>query len=234
MTSSASPWEAREHALQQVRSFHGRSTDAIGIELPLRDGYDDIDFEQTSGDGSVPLDAVDPALLAEIDAVASNLRYRLFPADAGRGASGQAIAWEVIGHVSDVGGVLALAWGTANGVRLVYRAIAKKLGRRPCVSLGTATFLAAADLCDRLGHDTFELASRGEVVDPPPDFSYTGDNYFFCFFRADARLHSYIVHEFGRVSYLGPIDYVASWNGMVSDRGDATQNPLSSIDDLDD
>ena len=63
------------------------------------------------------------------------------------------------------------------------RALRKRLGYRPNVSLGAAAFLAAADLVDRLGHADFILLGCGDTNIKPPDQSFTGDDTFSVVFR---------------------------------------------------
>src|SRR4051812_14168761 len=92
----------------------------------------------------------DPELIADVEGILPDgVRYEVHDADSGRGASGYALALEIVGLVADAGGaatVGVVAWRT---FRRVYDAVRRRTGRRPVISLGAAQFLAAADLVDR-------------------------------------------------------------------------------------
>jgi hypothetical protein len=120
----------------------------------------------------------------------------------GPGRCGRA-AIQILTTIGEVyGGVTALAQG-AKFARAVYRTLRARLGYRPNVSLGAATFLAAADLIDRLGHTNFELLGCGDTNSSPPDHSFTGDDTFWVIFSDHPELYVYLVAANGRVHYMG-------------------------------
>jgi hypothetical protein len=107
--------------------------------------------------------------------------------------------------VADVFGAGTAAWLSAQGVRRLYQRLAKAMGRRPLISLGTAVFLAAADLSERLGTSEFSLHGRGDARTGSPDASYSGDDHFFVIFERRRILFSYLVDARGRVHFQGEL-----------------------------
>ena len=218
-----SPYGAPRIAIEQLRAGHGRGTDRIGIELPIRKEFvdNDVDLESVGADGVVPSEAVDAELSVDIaTAVNGDFSYEYYSADVGRGASGLGVAWEVTQVLAEIGGAaVTLAW-TGRRVRDIYVVIERKLGWKPCVSLGAAKHLAAAHLADELGTEDFTLLGSGLVEDPPVDFSYTGDNHFWVMFVAADKMYVYIVHETGRLKLVGDVPFVETWNGGLTDGSD--------------
>lgn len=165
---------------------------------------------QDSGDAMVDSD-----LLSGIREVVSDIEVRGRPADVGRGASGYGAALEVLLTIGGVGGVLTTLWKAGVVTRAAYREVRRRLGRRPNVSLGAATFLAAADLTDRLGHCNFQLLGSGDTNSTPPDSSFTGDDTFWAIFSQLPDLYIYIVAANGRVHYLGSHEIRAGWGSRL-------------------
>jgi hypothetical protein len=153
----------------------------------------------------------DDRALAESIVAGTGLQTRLRPAGVGRGASGLAIAIEVLEKIGAVGGGAVLVVQTARSVRSVYRRLARASGRRPLVSLGAAEFLAAADLADRLGDTDFVLVGSGDVNSRNHDRDFTGGDAFYVIIQAAGRLHHYQVSAYGEVSYVGESPVLRNW-----------------------
>ncbi len=165
---------------------------------------------QDSGDAMVDSD-----LLSGIREVVSDIEVRGRPADVGRGASGYGAALDVLLTIGGVGGGLTTLWRAGAITRAAYRAVRRRLGHRPNVSLGAATFLAAADLTDRLGHCNFQLLGSGDTNSTPPDSSFTGDDTFWAIFSQLPDLYIYIIAANGRVHYLGSHEIRAGWGSRL-------------------
>jgi hypothetical protein len=71
------------------------------------------------------------------------------------------------------------------------------------VSVGAASHLAAADLCDRLGTDRVRIVNYGDLVRDSPDPSYTGFDNFRVILTTDQTVYFYLVSATGEVSYIG-------------------------------
>jgi hypothetical protein len=137
------------------------------------------------------------------------------PASVGRGASAYGAALQLLLEAGGVGGAIqSLVWG-GKLTRAAYRELRKRLGHRPNVSLGAATFLAAADLADRMGFTDFELLGSGDTSNNPPDSSFTGDDTFWVVFVRMPCLYVYIVAANGRVHYLGTHEMRAGWQSRL-------------------
>jgi hypothetical protein len=157
---------------KKYRSYHGRMTDVVAFELPITDEGIEL-IESLSPDRKVGLELPASSVpgdvwAAVLDALPSDADARFYEADSGRGARGWAVALELAGYVADVFGAGTAAWLSAQGVRRLHQRLAKQMGRRPLISLGTAVFLAAADLSERLRTSEFncmDAATRGPV--PP-------------------------------------------------------------------
>jgi hypothetical protein len=136
------------------------------------------------------------------DAIGTSFTVEVAPADFGRGASGYAAALQI---VEAIGGVAAatLYQGAKKITVAAYRAVRRRLGRRPFVSLGAAKHLATADLIERAGFDDFLLVGAGDVATPPPDQSFTGADQFWVVFERFPDLFVYIVDGAGRCHYMG-------------------------------
>lgn len=194
----------------EYRRLHGRMTDVVAFELPITDRAVDELLEAEDGTYQIGREMPDYSVAedlhaAVLEALPDGAEPRYYDADSGRGASGYAIALELVGFVADVGGASTAAWLTAVGVRRLYERIRKQMGHRPLISLGTAVYLAAADLSERLGSDDFLLYGRGDARSHVLDASYSGDDHFFVFFEKERTLHSYLVDARGRVHYQGEL-----------------------------
>ena len=147
---------------------------------------------------------VTPDLLeASRQAVGGAAEVRGVDASVGRGASAYGAAIQVLIAIGGVGGGITTLAQAAKIARSVYRALRARLGYRPNVSLGAATFLAAADLTDRLNNTDFQLLGCGDTSSAPPDQSFTGDDTFWVIFLDHPDLHVYLVAANGRVHYMG-------------------------------
>jgi hypothetical protein len=83
------------------------------------------------------------------------------------------------------------------------RELRDHLGHAPTISLGTACFLAAADLIERTGHEDFSLHEAGDIRRIPPDYSYTGNDCFYVIFERQNDLYFYAVDAYGKLTFLG-------------------------------
>ncbi len=147
---------------------------------------------------------VAPDLLeASRRAVGEGVEVRGIDASVGRGASAYGAAIQLLIDIGAVGGGVMTLAHAAQIARKAYRALRALLGYRPNVSLGAATFLAAADLADRLGYTDFQLLGCGDTNSNPPDQSFTGDDAFWVIFSNHPDLHVYVVAANGRVHYMG-------------------------------
>lgn len=193
----------------EYRKYHGRMTDVVAFELPITvEGVDFLEADESACNAGreLPLSAVSEDLRAVVmNALPEEAHARFYDADSGRGASGYAVALEVAGYVADVFGAGTATWLGAQGVRRLYERIAGRLGRRPLISLGTAVFLAAADLSEKVGAVDFRLHGRGDARTGAPDASFSGEDHFFVIFERDRTLHSYLVDARGRVHYQGTL-----------------------------
>lgn len=165
---------------------------------------------QDSADAMVGSD-----LLSGVRQVAGDVGVRGGPADVGRGASGYGAVLELLLTIGGVGGGLTTLWQASMITRAAYRTVRHRLGHRPNVSLGAATFLAAADLTDRLGHCTFTLLGSGDTNSTPPDSSFTGDDTFWVVFSRSPDLYVYVVAANGRVHYMGSHEIRAGWGSRL-------------------
>lgn len=194
----------------QYRKLHGRMTDLVGFELPITDEAIEQLLEAEGDDyvpgRELPATSVSDTLHATVvDALPDDVEARYFEADSGRGASGYAVALELTGYVADVGGAGTILWASALGVRRLYKRLSEALGRRPLISVGTAVYLAAADLSERIGTSDFDLHGRGDARSGSPDASYAGDDHFFVIFERDRVLYSYLIDARGRVHFQGEV-----------------------------
>lgn len=195
---------------EEYRRGHGRLTDLVAFELPMSSRGVDLQLEAEGEpydpDATVLGESLEPELLAIVRAeVSADAAPRLVAADSGRGASGYAVALELQGYIADFGGTVAfgvLAW---QQVKRLYDRLTARMGRPPLVSLGAATYLAAADLAGRLGTPDFVLHGATDARSNPPDRSYTGDDNFVVIFERDRRLHTYLVDARGRAHYFGSV-----------------------------
>ena len=191
----------------QYRMLHGRMTDVVGFELPITDEAIEELLEAAGSDYTpgreLPATSVPGAIhAAVVESLPEDAESRYFEADSGRGASGYAVALELAGYVADVGGAGTALWVSALGVRRLYERLRMVMDQRPLVSMGTAVYLAAADLSERIGTSDFDLHGSGDARTGSPDASYAGDDHFFVIFRRDRVLYSYLVDARGRVHLL--------------------------------
>jgi hypothetical protein len=208
-------FEGPERLQAEYRRLHGRMTDLVALELPITEEAIE-ELLESEGDwepgSQLPASAVAPDVHAAITELLPDGSFAYFDADSGRGASGYAVALEVMGYVADAGGVLALGAMAFNRTRHLYERLRQRIGRRPLVSLGAAVHLAAADLVDRLGTDEFTLHGRGDARTGSPDASYSGDDRFWVIFERDLTLYVYIVDAYGRVTYLRDLRMRRMWD----------------------
>jgi hypothetical protein len=195
---------------QKYRELHGRMTDVVAFELPITDRAIEELLEAEGAGYQLGQEMPSYSVPAEVHAAVTEAApegagVRYYDADSGRGASGYAIALELTGYVANVGGAATAIWVTAKGVRRLYESLRRKLGHRPLISLGTAVYLAAADLSERIGTAEFALYGAGDARSQVLDAAYSGSDLFYIFFEKDRTLHSYIVDARGRVHYQGTL-----------------------------
>ena len=185
---------------------------------------------------------VGPDLLeASRQSVGGAAEVRGVDASVGRGASAYGAAIQVLIAIGGVGGGVTTLVQGAKIARNVYRTLRARLGYRPNVSLGAATFLAAADLADRLDHTDFQLLGCGDTDNAPPDQSFTGDDTFWVIFSNHPDLYVYLVAANGRVHYMGGhevragrgsrLAYIPGPNGRIA-RPDNEDDEGDSYDGL--
>jgi len=198
-----------ERLRAEYRRLHGRMTDAVAFELPITEEAIDALLEAEGADykpgQQLPMTAVSPELRDVLIDELTEGAYTLFEADSGRGASGNAVALEIMGHIADAGGVIAVSAAAYTGTQRIYQRLRSAMGRRPLISLGAAVHLAAADLVDRLGTTDLQVHGYGDARTPAPDASYSGEDHFFVVFAHRQDLHSYLVDARGRTHYLGAV-----------------------------
>lgn len=190
----------------EYQRLHGRMTDVVGFELPVTDEaidkYLEVDAASVRDSQELPVDSVPDAVHAAVlESMPEDSEFRYFAADSGRGASGYAVALELVGYIADVGGASTMLWASALGVRRLYERLRVAMNRRPLISMGTAVFLAAADLSERMGSNDFYLHGSGDARSDSPDASYTGDDHFFVVFERHRILYTYVVDARGRVHF---------------------------------
>jgi hypothetical protein len=194
--------------------MHGRMTRRVAFELPITEAAIDFLLEHETGytaPSELPRFAVDDQTLAAIDSEVDPSEYVLMEGDVGRGASGYGVAFELIGRIADVGGVIAFGGAAIATVRRLHQKISERLGRPPLVSLGAACYLAAADFVDRFGTHDFELHGMGDTRLHPPDSAYTGNDCFFVIFQREHDLYFYAVDAYGKTTYLSTVEMPHWW-----------------------
>ena len=202
-----SPLELRDFLPEFYRRCHGRMTDRIAFEAPITPDYIERVYDGIDSDNPLPPEAAPPAEFAAIsEELSDDYEVRVYLADSGRGASGIAISLEIIGHVADVGGVIAFSAAIASTVKRIHRKLTVIRGRKPNVSLGAAIHLAAADLIDRTGNSDFVLHGAGDSTNAELDGSYTGLDLFWIAFAQGSQIHFYVVKADGDPQLLGTIE----------------------------
>jgi hypothetical protein len=96
----------------------------------------------------------------------------LRPVEAGRGASGIAVALTILGIVADTGGTIAFMVGAAKVVKEVWGKLRKTKRGIISISSGAAALLALDGAANRVGSDQVRLVSFG-AVDAHTDSSYS-------------------------------------------------------------
>lgn len=187
---------------------HGRMTKVIAFSLPITDTAInqllESEADMAMAFEPLPMSAVDP-LIAETIQTELDAPYALYSSDVGRGASGYGVVLEVIGFIADVGGAAATLVAGIELTRRLYNKLKERLGYRPLISLGTASFLAAADLSERFSNTDFRFHGAGDTRDQSPDGSYTGNDCFYVIFERGPELFFYVVDARGKVKFLGNV-----------------------------
>jgi hypothetical protein len=181
-------------------------TERVAFQLPITDRGVEylLELETTRADDSdLPRFAVESNILAALDSELQPAEYILASADSGRGASGYAVALEIIGRIADVGGTIAFAGASAKLVQKIFGRLTAALDSPPMISLGAACYLAAADCADRIGSADFRLHGAGDTRREQIDSSYTGNDCFFVIFEKEYELYFYAVDAYGTVTFLG-------------------------------
>ncbi len=176
----------------------------------------------------------DPIVVTAVnDVIGTSFTVEVAPADYGRGASGYAAALQIVEAIGGVGGATATLYHGAKITVEAYRAVRRRLGHRPLVSLGAAKHLATADLFERTGFDDFLLVGAGDVATNPHDQSFTGADQFWVVFGRFPDLFVYIVDGAGRCDYMGSTTiYRDGW--LEYEEGPGGRRALPLTDDEED
>jgi len=183
------------------RRFVYRITDVPSFALPARAEVLQDLYDLGESPEIVRPEWLDPDALAAIEDIDGT---QLRVASAGRGASGVAIALQVVGLVATVGGAYA---ALAEGARIVKRIWQKLRGTRRgfiSVSAGAAAYLAAADAIARAsGSGEVRLLKFGPV-DEQEEWAFSEFDVFFAIFElTDGALLFYTISNRGGVSFVG-------------------------------
>jgi hypothetical protein len=178
----------------------------VGFELPMTDSAIryllDTEVDMTEGWPPLPMTAVEPPITETIQQELGDTPFTLYSGDVGRGASGYGVAFEIANIVATFGGAIATMAGGIQLTRRIYKKLRELLGRPPMISLGTAVYLAAADLAERFPNGDFRVHGFGDTNGRQSDSSYTGFDCFYVIFERDAELFFYAVDARGEVKYL--------------------------------
>ena len=204
------PFEARQEFREAMERSGGRLSPYVAFEITGSGMEFDRYFNYVeSGGGTDDHEALKsflaPGLLQEITEAAGTNNVRVVDADSGRGASGYAIAVELLEFMATVGGATAFLAGAARTVRHAYTVVKRRLGQAPVISVGAAAYLAAADLIDRIDDADFTLMNAGDVRDELVDFAYTGEDHFYVIFQRKREMFFYLVEPRGEVSFVGSV-----------------------------
>ena len=190
---------------EQRFDTHGRMT-RVGFELPITDSAIqhllDTEVPMTAGGSSAANDGSRGTVAEMIQQELGDTPFALYSGDVGRGASGYGVAFEIANFIATYGGAIATMAGGIQLTRRIYKKLHERLGHRPMISLGTAVYLAAADLAERFPNGDFRLHGFGDTRAQSPDSSYTGFDCFYVVFERDAELFFYAVDARGKVKYL--------------------------------
>ena len=182
---------------------HGRMTKVVAFELPMTDSaINEWETDIAKAFEPLPMTAVEARIAETIQTELGATPYALYSADVGRGASGYGVALEIANVVATFGGAVATLAGGVELTKRLYKKLHERLGHRPLISLGTACYLAAADLSERFPKCDFRLHGAGDTRAQSPDGSYTGFDCFYVIFERDAELFFYAVDARGEVKYL--------------------------------
>lgn len=191
---------------QQRFDTHGRMTMVVAFELPITDTAIQLlletETDMVTGFQPLPMTAVEAPIAETIQQELRDTPFALYSGDVGRGASGYGVALEIANFIATFGGAIATMAGGIEVTRRVYKKLQERLGHRPLISLGTAVYLAAADLSERFPNGDFRLRGAGDTRAQSPDGSYTGFDCFYVIFERDAELFFYSVDARGEVKYL--------------------------------
>lgn len=139
-------------------------------------------------------------------AVKDSLRKgaQLQPVEAGRGASGVAIALNILGVVADTGGAIAFMAVAAKGTKDVWRRIRKTKQSIISISAGAAALLALDSAASRVDSGQARLVAFG-AADHDTDSSYSEfDLYWVIVELVDsAAIEFYLVSDKGDVIFAG-------------------------------
>ena len=135
----------------------------------------------------------------------------LQPVEAGRGASGVAVALNLVEVVANVGGALAFTAATAKAVKEVWRKLSKTKRGIISLSAGAAALLAVDSSATRVGDGMVRLIAFG-AVDTDAESSYSElDVYWAVIEAVDTQvIEFYLISDKGDVSFAGraarPVD----------------------------
>ena len=191
---------------QQRFDTHGRMTEVVAFELPMTDTaiQHELDAEtaMVTGFTPLPIAALEAPLAEAIQQELGDTPFALYSGDVGRGASGYGVAFEIANYIATYGGAVAVMAEGIQLTRRIYKTLQERLGHRPMISVGTAVYLAAADLSERFPNGDFRVHGFGDTRARSPDSSYTGFDCFYVVFERDAELYFYAVDARGEVKYL--------------------------------
>jgi hypothetical protein len=187
-----------------------RFSPAVCFAIPVRDDrlqeFYDLEQPPSVVEGSW-IDEDSAVIAVETRTHGAELRR----VEAGRGASGVAVALTILGIVADTGGAIALMVGAAKVVKDVWRKLRKTKRGIISISSGAAALLALDSAVNRLGSDQVRLVSFG-AIDPQADSSYSEfDVYWVVIEAVDAEvIEFYLVSDKGDVTFAGraarPVD----------------------------
>jgi hypothetical protein len=192
----------------QQQETHGRMTNVVAFELPITDSAINLLLEaETEPDMGtwfkpLPMTAVEAPVAETIQEELGDTPFAIYSGDVGRGASGYGAVLEIANFIATYGGAVAVLAEGAKVVVRLYKKLHERLGHRPLISLGTACYLAAADLSERFPNGDFRLHGFGDTRKQSPDSSYTGFDCFYVVFERDSELFFYAVDARGEVKYL--------------------------------
>lgn len=191
--------------LYQYRHELGRFTSKVCFVLPVRvdrvqELYDAEPMLPTVGSDWIDDDAA--SVVTDVDSAVVELQ----PVEAGRGASGIAIAYEVANVVATIGGVWAVVVPTVAVVKRIWQRLRRTKRGMISISSGAAALLALEQAATRNDSHNVRLANFG-AVDPNTESSYSGYDVYWTIVEVPERNHLefYMISDQGDVTHVGTI-----------------------------